>query len=103
MADEDQAKKVLLEQASALDLAVDGRWSVETLAEKVLEAQDAAKAAEKAAFKAVKKVPVLLLRDAWPLEDERHNAGEIIEVPIALAKHWFASGVAERADPLPGE
>jgi len=101
MADTTEAKKVLLEQAKTLGMEVDGRWSVETLAENVLAAQDAAKQAEKDAFEAARKTPVLLLRDAWPVEDERHNAGETIDVPIEVAKKWIAAGVAERADPFP--
>lgn len=96
-----EARKVLLDQAKALDLEVDGRWSVDTLAEKVLEAQEAQKEADKAAFDAARKILVRLKKDAWPLEDERCRAGEVIEVPLELARHWIANGVAERADPLP--
>lgn len=95
------AKKVLLEQAGVLGLSVDKRWSVDTLAEKVLEAQEAATETAKVAFEAARKVPVLLKRDAWPVADERHNAGETIEVPVDMAKAWIAAGVAERADPMP--
>ena len=73
------------------------------LAAKVLDAQEAKALAEKAAYEAERKTPVLLLRDAWPVADERHNAGEIINVPIDIAKKWFEAGVAVRADPLPGE
>jgi len=103
MADDAEAKEVLLAQAKALGLKVDKRWSVETLAESVAEAQEAAKEAAAAAFAEAKKTPVKLLRDAWPLADERHNAGEVIDVPVALARHWIEAGVAERADPFPGE
>lgn len=97
----DEPKKVLLDQAKALDMKVDARWSVETLADKVREAQEAKAEADKAAFDAARKVPVLLLRDSWPVADERHYAGEIIEVPVEMAKHWIAHGSAQRADPLP--
>lgn len=96
-------RDTLLAQAGVLGIKVDGRWSDETLAEKVLEAQEAAKGAERAAYGEAAKVPVLLLRDAFPLEDEKHLAGETIEVPVPLAKAWIKAGVAERADPLPGE
>jgi hypothetical protein len=37
---------------------------------------------------------VYLLHDAWPVEDERHNAGETIEVTEAMADLWFEAGVA---------
>ena len=97
------AQKVLLEQAAVLGLKVDKRWSVETLAERVLEAQEAVKSEQIAAFDEAKKTPVLLLRDAFPVEDEKHLRGEVINVPIDLAKAWIKAGVAERADPFPGE
>lgn len=103
MADTTEAKKVLLEQAEALGMEVDKRWSVDTLAEKVLDAEAAKQADDKAKFDAARKVPVLLLRDSWPVAEERHFAGETIEVPIEMAKHWIASGSAQRADPLPGD
>lgn len=103
MADTDEAKKVLLAQARVLGLEVDGRWAVETLAEKVQEAQEASAEDQRKKFAEAKKIPVQLLRDAFPQEDEKHLAGEVIDVPIDMAKAWFASGVAVRADPLPGE
>ena len=89
-----EAKKVLLAQADALGLEVDKRWSVDTLAEKVLEAQDHAKEAEKAAFAASPKVWVFLLRDGWPVEDEKHFKGETIEVTQEIADKWYEAGVA---------
>ena len=98
--DNKEARKVLLAQAKVLGLDVDGRWSVERLAEEVQLAQEAAAEAKKAEFAAAKKVPVLLKRAAWPLENERHEIGEVIEVPVDMAKRWISLGVAERADPL---
>lgn len=99
MADEDnrdltEAKKVLLGQAKELGLEVDGRWSVDTLAEKVLEAQGAQKADKAADFKAKADVWVLLQRDAFPVEDEKHIAGETIAVTKAMAEYWYENGVA---------
>lgn len=47
--------------------------------------------------------PVKLLRDYWPEEDQRQAAGATIELPSADAKRLISEGVAERADPLPGE
>lgn len=96
-----EASHVLKEQAKGLNLAIDPEWDIDTLAAKVLDAQEAKALAEKAAYEAQRKTPVLLLRDAWPVADERHNAGEIINVPIDIAKKWFEAGVAVRADPLP--
>lgn len=89
-----EAKKVLLEQAKALKLTVDPAWDVDDLALNVMEAQDKAKEADKAAFAAAPKVWVYLLRDGWPVEDERHNAGETIEVTPEIADKWYEAGVA---------
>lgn len=50
-----------------------------------------------------KLTPVKLLRDYWPEEDKRVAAGTPLELPLAVAKSLIADGVAERADPLPGE
>lgn len=101
--DTKEAHKVLLEQAKVLDLTVDKLWSTETLAEKVLEAQASAADREQAEFDAAKKTPVLLRKNAFPIAGTKALAGTVIEVPIALAKKWLAEGVADRADPLPGE
>jgi len=104
MADTDEApRKVLLEQAAALGLDVDGRWSVETLAEKVSLAQQNKARKEESDFAAAKKVPVRLLKNAFPLADKKVAKGEVVEVPVATAKMWLEAGVAVRADPLPGE
>jgi hypothetical protein len=99
MADDDkpdttEARKVLLEQAAALNLKVHHKWSVDTLAERVLEAQEAAKVVEEAKFAEAPKVWVYLLRDAWPVEDKRHNTGETVAVPAELAERWYEAGVA---------
>jgi hypothetical protein len=96
--DKAEAKKVLLEQAKALDMDVDKRWSVETLAEKVMEAQDAARDNKRADFEAKANTWVVLLRAAFPVEDERHEIGETIKVTEAMADRWYAAGVA-----LPGK
>jgi len=89
-----EAKEVLLAQAKALSLKVDARWSVDTLAERVLEAQEISAAEAKAEFVAAPKVWVFLLRDGWPVADERHNAGETIAVTEEIAEKWYVAGVA---------
>lgn len=99
MADKDErdlteARKVLLEQAKALDIDVDRRWSVDTLAERVQEAQEAQKEAKTRAVKEAADVWVFLLRDAFPVEDEKHVAGETIQVPQKMAEYWYDNGVA---------
>lgn len=92
--DTTEAMEVLRGQAEALDLKVDARWSAETLAQKVLDAQLAASEAEKAAFAKAPKVWVFLLRDGWPVADEKHLAGETIAVTQEIATKWFEAGVA---------
>lgn len=103
MSDTKEAHKVLLEQAKALGIDVDGRWSTDTLAEKVLEAQEDQEDREQREYAAAKKTPVRLKRNAFPVVGVKAFKGEVVEVPIALAKQWLSEGVAERADPLPGE
>jgi hypothetical protein len=93
----DDAVKVLREQAATLDLVVDPAWDADTLAGKVLEAQEAKAAEERAAFAATAKEKVFLQRDAWPVADEKHLAGETIEVPHDIAVKWYVAGVARPA------
>jgi hypothetical protein len=92
-----EAKKVLLEQAQVLGLKVDARWSVDTLAEKVLEAQEQAKEASVAAELAAADTWVFLLRDGFPAEDVKKKAGETVKVSHAIAERWFEAGVARPA------
>lgn len=47
-------------------------------------------------------VPIKLLYATW-LGGNRHEAGEIINVPLDHAKTILAERKGERADPLPGE
>lgn len=89
-----EERKVLLAQARVLGMDVDGRWSVETLAEKVAEAQEARREAETQATKAASDTWVFLLRDGFPVEDEKHLAGETICVPAYIAERWYEAGVA---------
>jgi hypothetical protein len=89
-----EAKAVLMKQAEALDMTIDNRWSAETLAEKVLAAQEAKKAADEATFIKAAKVWVYLLRGAYPTEDQKHFAGETIQVTPEIAERWYEAGVA---------
>ena len=103
MAENELARDVLVEQARALGLEMSADVTVEDLARQVKDAQDAAQAAQARAFDKAKKVAVKLKRDAFPLDDIKFVAGDVVEVPVAMAKSWIDAGVAERADPLPGE
>ena len=55
------------------------------------------------ADKEEKLAPVKLLRDTWVGEDRVVADGSIIEMPAKHARILIEAGVAERADPLPGE
>ena len=83
----------LTEQAEALGIKVDGRWSDERLQSEI----------DKASAPVTKGVPVRLLYDCWFKEDERTKAGTFMEVSVDDAKRLIKSGKAERADPLPGD
>ncbi len=47
--------------------------------------------------------PIRLLRDTWTDEGRIVADGSIIEMPTKDARRLIDAGVAERADPLPGE
>ena len=50
-----------------------------------------------------KLAPIRLIRDTWVGEDRIVADGSIIEMPAKDARALIEGGVAERADPLPGE
>ena len=52
---------------------------------------------------AVKLAPIKLLRDTWVGEERIPADGSIIEMPAKDARRLIEAGVAQRADPLPGE
>ncbi|MCP5099920.1 MAG: hypothetical protein GY943_30575 [Chloroflexi bacterium] len=49
-----------------------------------------------------KLFPVILLRNYRPLDpkEDRHVAGERIEVPVAEARVIVSKGIAKRDDPM---
>lgn len=83
----------LTEQAEALGIKVDGRWSDERLQSEI----------EKAGTPKAALVPVRLLYDCWFANDERTKAGTKMNVSVDEAKRLISNGKAERADPLPGD
>lgn len=91
-------KKVLLGQAAGLGMKVDARWSIDTLAEKVLEAQEAKTAAETQAIKDAADTWVFMLRDGFAVEDEKLKTGGTFKVAEWIAKRWYKAGVARPAD-----
>lgn len=96
--DNKEAKKVLLGQAKALGLEVDGRWSVDTLAEKVLEAQEAQIEAEAQSIRDSSDTAVFMLRDGFAVADEKLRTGGTFMVPDWIARKWYKAGVARPAD-----
>lgn len=98
MSDNKDAVKVLRDQARSMGLEVDGRWSVETLAEKVQAAQQERSAKQAEEIRASSDTAVFLLRNAFPVEGEKHLKGETITVPAEMAKYWYRAGVARPAD-----
>ena len=94
---DNEAKKVLLGQARALGMDVDGRWSVETLAEKVAEALENQADREDEAIKEAADTWVYCLRDCF-LGTEKHRAGTAVQAPKELYLNWKAVGAARLAD-----
>lgn len=95
--EEKQIRKTLNDQARAIGLEVDGRWSVETLAEKVQGAQEQAGARAAQAVRQSSDTWVYLFRNATPVEGEEHPKGSIVKVPRDMAGRWYKAGVARAA------
>ena len=51
----------------------------------------------------VKLAQIRLLRDTWVGEERIVADGSVIPMPAKDARRLIEAGVAERADPLPGE
>jgi hypothetical protein len=92
-----EAKKVLLAQARKLKMEVDGRWSVETLAEKVQEAIEAAAEQEQAAIAEASDTWIYCIRDCF-VGTEKHPAGTVAKAPKDLYQRFKAVGAARLAD-----
>lgn len=76
---------------------VDGRWSVETLAEKVAEAQEALAERADEAIKEAADTWVYCIRDCF-LGTEKQRAGSVVKAPKELYANWKAVGAARLAD-----
>lgn len=97
MSDFKEERKTLLAQARALGMEVDGRWSVETLAEKIMEAQEEVQAREAEEIRTTSDTWVYCIRDCF-LATEKHKAGAVIRAPKELYLRWKATGAARLAD-----
>jgi hypothetical protein len=92
-----EEKKVLLAQARQIGLEVDGRWSVDTLAEKVQEAMETHAEAENEAIHAASDTWVYANRDCF-LGTEKKRAGSVFKAPKALHLNWKTTGASRLAD-----
>lgn len=92
-----EEKKTLLDQARQVGLEVDGRWSVETLAEKVQEAIETHAEAEDKAVHEAADTWVYAVRDCF-LGTEKKRAGSVFKAPKALHQNWKATGASRLAD-----
>lgn len=97
MADETEAKKVLLGQARALGVEVDGRWSVDTLAEKVQAAIENKEEYDNEAVRKASDTWVYAVRDCF-LGTVKQPAGTVFQAPKNLYANWKAVGAARLAD-----
>lgn len=50
-----------------------------------------------------KTAPIRLIRDTWVGSERVPADGKVIPMPVKDARRLIDAGVAERADPLPGE
>lgn len=92
-----EPRKILLAQARALGIEVDGRWSTDTLAEKVEQAQADHAEAEDAALAASCDTWVYCNRDCF-IGTEKKLAGSVVKAPEELYRNWKATGAARLAD-----
>ena len=97
-ADNGEAKKTLLAQAETMGMKVNPNWKVETLAKKIAAAQEKNKKKTADAVRKASDTWVLLLRDAYAVEDEKNLVGATIKVPADMARRWYKAGVA-----IPGD
>ncbi|MDX3929102.1 MAG: hypothetical protein QHC90_25290 [Shinella sp.] len=92
----------LKNEAEALGIDVDGRWSEETLKEKIAEAKakNPQPATQDAAPKEASEelYPIRLLFDWWDDQGNRHPRGETVDVPFDAAKKLIDGRKAARAD-----
>jgi hypothetical protein len=95
----DSPMKILKKQAKVLGMDVDGRWSVDTLAEKVADAQEAKKEADAQAIRDASDTWVFMIRDGFAVEDEKLKAGGTFLVPGDIAQRWYECGVARPGRP----
>jgi hypothetical protein len=88
-------REELEKQASELGIKVDGRWNDARLQQEI--------DAKLGGTPQEETMPVLLLNDTWLEEDVRTPAGQVVDMPLSMAKKLIKGGKVARADPLPGD
>lgn len=92
-----EAKKVLLARARQIGLDIDGRWSIDTLAEKVEEALEMREIDQNESIIKASDTWVYPIRDCF-LGTEKQHAGTAFKAPKALYSNWKEVGAARLAD-----
>lgn len=92
-----EARKTLMGQAEAIGLVVDGRWSIETLAEKVQAALESREENDNATVRKSSDTWVFAIRDCF-LGTEKKPSGSVFKAPKELYGNWKATGAARLAD-----
>lgn len=90
-------KKILLAQARAMGMEIDGRWSVDTLAEKVAEQQEINAEIEHEELLKSCDTWIYAIRDCF-VGTEKQLAGTAFQAPKALYARWKEVGAARLAD-----
>lgn len=90
-------KRTLLERARQIGLEVDGRWSVDTLAEKVEEAIVNQEDVTNEKVRKSADTWVYAIRDCF-LGTKKMPAGSVFKAPKELHANWKANGASRLAE-----
>ena len=88
-----ETKQVLIDQAKAMGMEIDRRWSLDTLAEKVAEQQAFNSELEADEVNGSCDTWVLMIRDGFITANDRARAGTVAKIPAAMADYWYEAGV----------
>jgi hypothetical protein len=83
----------LKKQAEELGIKVDGRWSDERLQQEI---DNSLATPTQAAHRAEQVVAVMIKRDTWDGDGNRHRKGTIVEMPVEEAMDAIEAGSVSR-------
>lgn len=83
----------LKKQAEELGIKIDGRWNDERIQQEIDKALGASAEPEKAA---VQTVAVMIKRDIWDGDGNRHRKGTIVDMPMDEAMDAVEAGSVSR-------